>query len=231
MASEIARFYPESGSRVPVVRLAPFVLNTGAKRTSSKLASQISEKGPYLLCPTQMTIHKNVGSLIAAQALLREKYPNLRLVLTGLGSDWATGRASPIGTIRDHSQPDVIGLGYVTNDEIDALIDRAAAVVNPSFYEAGNGSGIDAWSRGIPVAMSDIPSFREHLEFQGVEAAMFDPRNPEDIASKIEEILNRPEEWAETARRSQAAMSLRTWDDVAEDYLSMFDAAHASARS
>jgi glycosyltransferase involved in cell wall biosynthesis len=173
-----------------------------------------------------MTIHKNVGPLIAAQARLRERFPGLRLVLTGVGTEAATGRSTSIGSIRGASEPDVIGLGYVSNHEMDDLIGRAAVVVNPSLYEAGNGPGLDAWSRGTPVAMSDIPSFTEHLDVLGVEAAVFDPRDPEDIAAKLADVLDHPDAWAAVAARSKSAISGRTWDQVASEYLSVFDAAY-----
>ncbi len=62
----------------------------------------------------------------------------------------------------------IYGLGYVDNVEIDGLIQSAHIVVNSSLYEGGNGPGFDAWSRGIPVAMSNIPPFLEHVAYHDV---------------------------------------------------------------
>jgi glycosyltransferase involved in cell wall biosynthesis len=226
MAKEIARFYP-AGPQIPVVRLAAF-----ADNTATDGSRDVGELGlgpdPYVLCPTQTIAHKNVGPLIAGLDRLRELFPGLRLVLTGVGTQMATGRATPIGSVRGGDDPDVVGLGYVSNRDMDALIEGAAVVVNPSLYEAGNGPGLDAWSRGAPVAMSNIPSFTEHLDALGVEAALFDPRDPEDIATTIGEILDHRDAWAAAAARSKAAILGRTWHQVAAEYLEVFDAAFAS---
>jgi glycosyltransferase involved in cell wall biosynthesis len=224
MADDIARFYP-NGGQLPVIRLATFSSSSGDARDSDRMRRSGLE-GPYILCPTQMTVHKNVGPLIAAQAVLRDRFPHLRLVLTGQGTELATGHSTAIGSIRGNDEPDVIGLGYVSNQEMDDLIERATVVVNPSLYEAGNGPGLDAWSRGTPVAMSNIRSFTEHLDALGVEAAVFDPRDPEDIAAKVADILDRPDAWSAAAARSRAAIALRTWDQVAAEYLAVFDAAY-----
>ena len=53
----------------------------------------------------------------------------------------------------------LLGLGYVTHTEIEALIQGARMVVNPSLYEGGNCPGFDAWIRGVPVAMSNLAPF------------------------------------------------------------------------
>jgi len=79
--------------------------------------------------------------------------------------------------------------------------------------------------------MSDIPSFTEHLGALGVEAAVFDPRDPDDIAAKLADVLDRPDAWTAAAARSRAAIGGRTWDQVAAEYLAVFDAAaEAGAR-
>jgi glycosyltransferase involved in cell wall biosynthesis len=220
MADEIARHFPGHPA-VPVVPLAPFAMEMGEGR----IPAQHLVEGPYILCATHLAVHKNVGPLLAAHAILRRSHPNLRLVLTGARTHAVTGHATPIGTVRSEDDPDVIGLGYVSNEDIDALIAGAAAVVNPSLYEAGNGPGLDAWSLGTPVAMSDIPAFREHLTRLGVEAAVFDPRSPADIAAKVASILDDPIRWRESAARSKAAIRARGWEDVAADYLRVFDSA------
>lgn len=226
MADEVRRFYPSS--REPrVIRLAPFV----SANLDAEASRRATEFGRYVLCGTHLTVHKNLGPLLAAHAIVRQRFPEVRLLLTGAGTEAATGQATGIGTIVQAAPADVVGLGYVSHDQIDALISGAAVVVNPSLYEAGNGSGVDAWSLGRPVAMSDIAAFREHVEVQGVRAKLFDPRDPGDIAAKIIEILANPVAASEAAAMSRNAMSHRTWADVAADYLSAFDAAAGSANA
>ena len=229
MAGEIARFRP--GTSAPrVIRLAPFA-DEGSVRDDADLPVMVLDPGlRYILCATNVTVHKNVGAIIAALAILRQTHDDLRLVIAGAGTEQATGIATPIGSLRSDRDGDVIGLGYVSNAAIDRLIHGAAVAVNASLYEGGNGSGLDAWRLGTPVAMSDIAPFREHIEALGVEAALFDPRSPADIAAKVADVIDRPARWAASVKRSKRAISRRTWDDVAA-YLEVFDAAYAAARA
>lgn len=228
MKMEIGKFYPAYADRVRVVPIAPMSKLSGydpeeARRIVSRMG--ISKK--YLLCPTQMMGHKNVGPLLAAHALLRKKgYPGI-LVFTGAGTDSINGRACEAGVERTIPGviQDVFGLGYVSNEQVDALIQCADAVVNASLYEGGNGPGFDAWARGVPVAMSHIPPFLEHIQVHDVRAEIFDPRSPQDIAEKIGWILSNPEKAAQDAEHSRKAIGAFTWERTARGYLDVFDEA------
>jgi len=229
MASEIARFYPGKPA-ASVVRLAPFAGSDMVRDEAAVSALGLDPGRPYILCANNITAHKNIGAVIAALAILRETHGDLRLIVAGAGTEQATGTATPIGSIRSDGAGDVIGLGYVSNEAIDQLIVGAAVAVNASFYEGGNGSGLDAWRLGTPVAMSDIPPFREHADALGVEAAFFDPRSPANIAAKLADIIDRPALWTERVERSRRAISGVTWDGVAAAYLEVFDRAFRAGR-
>ena len=118
---------------------------------------------------------------------------------------------------RQMSQPGGMISGVIKGDE-----QQAAAVICPSYYEAGNGPGMDGWIRGVPVLMSDIPAFREHEPFMGVRAGLFEPSDPLSIASAIERLLQQPEEAREDARISQEGIRRHSWDTVAREYGSVF---------
>jgi glycosyltransferase involved in cell wall biosynthesis len=180
---------------------------------------------PYVIYPTHLTVHKNLGPLLVAISILEKRGHDVSLVVTGSGTQAASGRACPYGVVRGVLPPNVLGLGYVTNRQMDALIRCAAVVVSSSLYEAGNGPGLDAWARGVPVAMSRIPPFLEHVEVQGVRAKLFDPRDPRDIADKIGEILSEPARAREDAMESLLRIREITWKKTAEEYFSVFDQA------
>lgn len=117
---------------------------------------------------------------------------------------------------------DVFGLGYVSNEELDQLVSGALLVVNASLYEGGNLPAFDAWTQGVPVAMSSIPTFLEHLSARGVQAHVFDPFSPQDIAQKIEEILLSPQAAHQQALESQNQIAKYSWKDVAAQYAEVF---------
>jgi glycosyltransferase involved in cell wall biosynthesis len=230
MARELAEFYPQHARRVRVVPLAPL---GGVERVMPDAARAVVDDlgvtGPYLLYPTHMCTHKNVGPLLAALALLNGQGRGLKLVLTGAGTDEIRGRAHALGVRLGLSDPDVIGMGYVSNLQMNCLVQCASVVVSPSLYEAGNGPGLDAWGLGVPVAMSDIAPYREHVDTIGVRAQMFDPRSPQSIADSIRAILDDPDRAALDVQASTAALARLTWDSTAAGYLEIFRHAVESA--
>ena len=230
MASELAAFYPDAAHKTRVVHLAPLGGATMVEDTrAADIVRGLGIASPFLLYPTHMCSHKNVGPLIAALALLRCQRRDLALVLTGAGTETIRGQASLIGVRLDRGDGDVIGLGYVSNLQMDALLQTAAVVASPSLYEAGNGPGIDAWGRGTPVAMSRIPAFMEHIDLQDMRAQVFDPRSPQDIADKIAAILDDPQRARDNAQHSKRALGRLTWDQTARNYITIFREAVATA--
>lgn len=224
MASELAKFYPEFSQKTRVVHLASMsTMSAIGEQEAKEVVRSLGVISPYILYPTNMHSHKNVGQIVLALRVLRKQGYNLRLILTGPGTERIRGRACDIGVELGHVAQDVLGLGYVSNLQMDSLVQYAAVVVSSSLYEAGNGPGLDAWRRGVPVAMSNIPAFVEHLDVQGVKAEVFDPHNPMDIALKISAILSNPERAAIEAAFSREALKEVTWEQTAEKYFEIFE--------
>lgn len=226
MKKELEKFYPRCKCEVNVIHLSSLCAMT--KRSFSEARQIVSSFGitdPYVLYPTNTSTHKNIGNLLSAFYLLKKQHPHLKLVLAGFGTEVVNGNINPVGLERSMNARDVIGLGYVSNSEIDALIQCAQVVVSTSLYEAGCGPGLDAWNLGVPVAMSNIAPFVEHIEIQGVRAQVFDPKSPIDIAEKIDWILSHPQQAKEDARISQEHLSVYDWCCVAKKYIQVFEAA------
>jgi glycosyltransferase involved in cell wall biosynthesis len=223
MKSEIQKFYPACASKVKVIHLAPLCGDQRIERQlAQKMVTALGVPQPYIIYPTNLCSHKNIGPLIVAVHYLWRNGFQLTLALTGPGTKTISGHASPIGIENGLEPTNILGLGYVTDEQMNALITCASVVVTPSLYEAGNGPGIDAWALGVPVAMSDIPCFTEHIHHQRVHAELFDPRNPQDISTKIQNIIKNPRQSEELAKRSQEAVAQITWSSVAEKYLNIF---------
>ena len=226
MKTEMEKYYPEFATKANVVHLAPLCGDELiATATAQKIIAKLNIQPPYIIYPTNTCAHKNILSLISALSLLRERGFGIKLVLTGNGTESLSGRATPTGIEKGLQPQNIIGLGYVTNRQMDSLIRCAAALVSTSLYEAGNGPGVDAWALGVPVAMSDIPCFTEHLDHQKVQAELFDPLNPSDIADKIAKILAIPELAESMVKNSQNAIQKMNWSSVAQKYLAIFEKA------
>lgn len=231
MERELKSFYPAAKKRNYVIHLPPLGgFDLIPPERAYEIIDKLGVRGRYLLCPTQTCSHKNVGPLISSVEILNARGWELTLVFTGGGTECIRGVATDIGVRLNSAGGDVLGLGYVSNIQMDSLIQCANVVVNPSLYEAGNGAGIDAFGRGTPIAMSNIPSFTEHLEIVGMKAQIFDPRSPEDIANKIQAILEDQEGARSNPKNSQEILNVISWEKVAKAYLNVFHDAINDAR-
>lgn len=223
IASELKKFYPSVTGNLNVIHL-PRLSNTPScdKEFAANVVRELGINIPFILYPTHMVSHKNIGPLLSAIDLLINRNYKLMLVLTGSGTESIRGIANSIGVELNKANYNVLGLGYVSAEQIDCLISCASVVVNCSLYEAGNGSGVDAWAAGTPVAMSNIPAFVENLSVLDVKAEVFDPRSPLDICNKISQIIDNPLDYSSFAKYSKDSMSKISWEGVAVEYLNVF---------
>lgn len=237
IADEIGRFYPDAASRVHVVRLSTLLADDSEIGECAAVAERHGIVGPYVICPSNTARHKNLARLLSAYAEVRAA-GGPPLVFMGSGTQLLNGiseaqMADPTAAILAQALEssglrageDFFALGYVSDADADALIAGATLLVAPSLYEAGSGPGLDAWALGTPVAMSAIGPFLEHLDFLGVEAATFDPLDPQDMARAILGALAEPEAAATAAARSRDAIGRYTGTQVAEGYRAAFEAA------
>ena len=224
MKSELQKFYPEV-KNVNVVHLSSLNICHDVKDANDNFEkfSFLMNK-PFIICPIHMTVHKNIGNIIAAASTVNKDGLKARFLFTGSNSAIVNGKSNYLGldTTAKEMQ-DVFGLGYITDGEMNFLLRNAFAVLNASLYEAGNGVGLDAWSLGIPVIQSSIPAFQEHIELQGFKAFTFDPRNPNEIANAIIDCLNNNALRKEFVAESLTASKNVKWSTTASQYLSIFE--------
>jgi glycosyltransferase involved in cell wall biosynthesis len=159
------------------------------------------EREEFLLYPALPWPHKNHARLFEAFAQVRERRPELRLVLTG----W------------DEPAPDgVEAHGRVPADELVHLYRTAAALVFPSLYEGFGQPPLEAMACGCPVACSNAASLPEVVDGA---ARLFDPESVEDMAAAIEEVLGAPEEWSQRGLERAKQFS---WDECARRHEAVY---------
>lgn len=225
MADELKKAFPDFQGDVEVAHLTK--LNDFQKLEESRVDEILAENGikfDYVLCANNTCYHKNFNILYSGYYHLKQKYPNIKLVLIGHGTESFRGKSnSPQYIDVFNKDPDILGYGLVPDEVLVALMQRAKAVVNSSLYEAGNGSGLDAWGLGAPVVMSDIIPFREQIEVLGVKAQLFDPQNGKDLADAIIRVLDNPEQTKKEIILSEEAIKNYSWDKVAQKYIDIFE--------
>jgi alpha-1,3-rhamnosyl/mannosyltransferase len=164
---------------------------------------------PYALTVATLEPRKNLGTLAEAHRLLGGK---LLLAAAG-GSGWGE---QPL-----LAGPDVVRLGYVSDEELARLYRGAAVAVYPSRFEGFGMPIVEAMACGVPVVASSHPSLDEAA---GDAAVRADPDDPAAIAAAIEEAVARRDELAE---KGLAHASSFSWRSVGETFLASYEEAAA----
>lgn len=209
---EMQHYYgsPESLSHViPLTAETPAEPATSEERERVRRRYGLPER--FLLSPAGFHLHKNYPVLDAALRLLRSEGRPVKVVATGQATD-----------INYHG-PDLLGLGYVTARELQALFDESAGIVQTTLYEAGSWPMWEANIAGKPAAISRIPPVVEQVERLGTVVELFDPLSPADLAGALTRLWNgSPATDPQTLAANAAAVAERSWNDVASDYLGLF---------
>ena len=148
----------------------------------------------FLVYPAREWPHKNHARLFEAFAVLRDRHPELELVLTAYEGPTPSG---------------VRSLGHVPREQLVGLYRTAAGLVFPSEYEGFGQPPLEAMACGCPVACSDAASLPEVC---GDAARLFDPHSVEQMVDAVEEILAHPADWS--ARGLERA-ALFSWEKTA----------------
>ena len=166
--------------------------------------------GRYILAVGSRSPHKNLGALVAAVAALGVK--QLPLVLAG-GTNARVFAASS----RSESSIDA---GYVTDGELRALYENALCFVFPSLYEGFGLPPLEAMLCGCPALVSNAGPMPEVC---GSGARYCNPRDPDDIARGIREIVAEPGRREQQVRAGAARAREFTWQRSAHELISILD--------
>lgn len=181
--------------------------------TSGVLSGLNLQHKQYVLLVATLEPRKGIDVLLDAWCLLpeslRRQFP---LILTG-SSGWRNSALvdriamlSADGTVRH--------LGYVKSELLPILFSGAAVFVYPSVYEGFGLPVLDAMSSAVPVICRAGTSM---AEFSQGACVLCDTGEPEELARKLESLLESPslrDAWAEKGARQAAQFS---WERCARE--------------
>jgi glycosyltransferase involved in cell wall biosynthesis len=139
----------------------------------------------YIFYPAQFWEHKNHINLLKSIKILKERGLNVNLVLVGSQKN---NYKKVLLQIKDLGiSENVRILGYISNSELLSLYRNAVGMVFVSFLGPTNIPPMEAMVTGCPLICSDAYAMPEQVGSAGL---LINPRDPLDIANKIEKIWN-----------------------------------------
>ncbi|MDO8389375.1 MAG: glycosyltransferase family 4 protein [Actinomycetota bacterium] len=183
-----------------------------------------AEHEPLVVAWGRIQYEKGFHVLARAIGELRHRLPGVRCVIAG--------RGSYLPELQTHIDmegvSDIVQLaGFVSDDELHALLQRAACVVIPSLYEPFGIVALEGMAAGAPTIVARTGGLAEIVD--GTDAGLlFEPGNHHELADRIAQVIAEPA----TAQRlrANAADLLRrsyTWDAIADATVQVYDVALA----
>lgn len=181
--------------------------------TGKEVLEKLGIKRPYIFYVGNAHQHKNVEGLIKAFLLLKKKYQYLHLVLSGYDHYfWQRIK-------KEYQYKDIIYTGFVTDEELVALYKNARAFVQPSFEEGFGIPLLEAMACLCPVVSSKGGALPEI----GKDAALyFDPHDLDDMADKINKILNDEKLRKYLISKGQKRYKEFSWKKLTEQTLEVY---------
>jgi glycosyltransferase involved in cell wall biosynthesis len=154
---------------------------------------------PYAFTVATLEPRKNLDTLAAAHRLLDGE---LALAVAG-ASGWGPQPAL--------DAPGVLGLGFLSHEELPRWYRGAAVSVYPSRFEGFGMPVVESMACGVPCVASAHPSLDEAC---GDAAVRVDPEDPEAIAAGIREALDRRDELVPRGLEHARRFTWRACGDV-----------------
>jgi glycosyltransferase involved in cell wall biosynthesis len=163
--------------------------------------------GPYVLAVGDLRRKKNLEALVRAFVAVRTRAGvEHRLLLAGLDA----GSGQQLRAVAAGAP--VALLGYVGDEQLDALIRGADLLVHPSLYEGFGLVVLEAMARGTPVLAARATALPET---GGDAAAYFEPAEPAALADALERLLTDRSLRDALAQRGLARAASFSWREAA----------------
>src|SRR6266850_435495 len=188
------------------------------KEAYATVSEALGIQEPYLLFVGSLKPHKNISTLLQAFMLLRQRHNiRQRLLIVGDDARWKSllvEECSRLGI-----QDATTFVPYVSQELLPKVYAGADLLVIPSTIEGFGLPVLEAMASGTPVVCSRAASLPE---VAGDAVLYFDPASAEELAEKIEKILNSTELQESLRRRGLERVRLFTWEESTRKHLELY---------
>lgn len=183
-----------------------------------KLQLLLGTAKPYLLYVGVWMSHKNLVRLLQAFEVVRIRYPEMRLVITGKP---VPGYSNLLQYVQEHGlEKNVIFPGFVPAALLPALYANASLLVLPSLYEGFGLPPLEAAACGTPIVASNVSSMPELLQDT---AEYVNPESVEDISRGIMAVLTDPKYAGKLVAKGLAKSREYRWEMTAQQHIRVYE--------
>lgn len=218
--SDIINLLGIKANKIKVIYEASnFNLYAQKNGSNSKIIKKYSIKKPYILFVGEKRPHKNLEGLIKAFAIFKQKYDkwNTNLVITGKQYSNYKSYLMEIKELNVFNS--VIFTGFISDEDLKTIYSEAEIFLLVSFYEGFGIPILEAMECGTPVITSDVSSMPE---VAGGAALLVNPHNPEEIAEKINSIMNSKGLKKQLIEKGYRRVKEFSWEKTAEQTLKIY---------
>jgi glycosyltransferase involved in cell wall biosynthesis len=191
-------------------------LESADKITAAAEAFAPLKNQKFLMYVGRSLPHKNLERLMEAHKLLKQKHPDLKLVLVGKKD---VLMEQHLEYAKAHDVPDVMATGYVSEGQLKWLYENTACYVFASLSEGFGLPSLEAMMHGAPVASSNATCLPE---VNGDAVHYFDPLNVVDMADKINDVLTDPKLRSDLLKKGAQQVKKYSWQRMAEQTLEVY---------
>ena len=185
---------------------------------AATVSQALSVHRPYVLYVGNLKPHKNVGSLLRALALLRQrKQADPQLLVVGDDATWKPGLLQECARLG--LQDAVRFVAQVSDDLLPVLYAGAELVVQPSTLEGFGLPVLEAMACGTPVVCSRAASLPE---VGGDAAEYFDPHSVEEMAAALERVLSSTTRQEDLRQKGLLQASRFRWDECVRQHAEIY---------
>jgi glycosyltransferase involved in cell wall biosynthesis len=200
---------------IPASKIA-VIAHGNDQHLAADAGDQGADAARFILFVGKLWPHKNWERLLAACAAVGDDFLRAEAKLLFVSPDYAAKREVLEQARGALALSGIVEFrGYAAPADIALLFRTAGGLICPSLIEGFGMPVFEALAFGLPVCVSDIPTFRELLAMAGQEATFFDPLSVDSMAVAIRRFLTR-------IGGARAAPFVRGWRTVALEYLDFF---------
>jgi phosphatidylinositol alpha-mannosyltransferase len=161
---------------------------------------------------------KGLEVLVDAYPQIRNKFPNVRLLIAGPGEP-----AETLEKLSDVDRASVTVLGMIAQQ------DKSSVLASGTIYVAPNTGGesfgivlLEAMASGTPVVASDLEAFERVLDF-GRAGITFENEDPESLAQVICDLLGDEAKRTELIQHARLRANEFDWNVVANEIVNVYE--------